>query len=980
MQRSLFFLACFFVSVNCIAQQYPFVYYTPKDGLVNSRVRSIKQDGKGRMYFITYGGLSVYDGARFTNYNSQNGLANELVNDMAELTSDSFLIATNTQKLNTLINGKVGVYETADGFYPIINRFFKSSDGHWYAATDDGLYILKEKKFAKLPLSKKQINLNQCLDRIIEWGNYFFIVPWNADLPQKLILYNKVTGSAEDVFTKEALTGITKDANGLIWIITPSGIFHPDVTSIKKGKIKLLPSATQDAITKQSNANIYFDEFNGGWIYGGNTIKNIAAPFFSISETEALKTSNLTDFFRDREGIIWLASDGNGVAKLKTTGIQLLTTVMPGRKMFFTAVTVQKDTAWIFDAFTNAVYRQTKNETKAFILGEKISVWSIYIIRDDLFLFSGKKIFRVRQKNNQASYSNYQLVFNDESLDIGAGTAGVGGYIIAQVKKSLTDFALLVFKDGKVVDEHKINYLADQLATDSKGRLWVATRDNHLIGFQCNPNEPSNYLQPIFDFSSQIKGLAPRAITIDKQNNIWIGTRYNGLYHFQIKNDSLVLIKQYTTKDGLTDNFIHPIACDEDNTIWIGTQTGLDKLFLKDGKYILANIGKNINVFQRVNDIEASGRIVYVLNSGSSLLKIIKDSLPKIPVQPSLLLTELKINDTAFDLNTHVFNHHQNNLSFALASPSFLDEKSISYSYLLQGSGNEHWSEPTTQTNLSFINLSPGKYTLQVRCFYPESMYPSQTASYSFTILPPWWQTWWFRTALGILIAGVIIWLVRSYYRRKLEKKIQLLEKQQAIEKERTRIATDMHDDLGAGLSRIKFLSETIGIKKQQQKPIEEDIVKIREYSHQMIDKMGEIVWALNEKNDSLTDLLSFTRAYSAEYLSQNGIACEVNMPDDVKDGFIRGEFRRNIFLSVKEVLHNIVKHAEANHVHINIEAGKNLVLKIKDDGKGFDRMNIRPFSNGLSNIEKRMKDIGGSSEIKNGEGTMVKLIAPLPH
>src|SRR6185436_4142499 len=106
------------------------------------------------------------------------------------------------------------------------------------------------------------------------------------------------------------------------------------------------------------------------------------------------------------------------------------------------------------------------------------------------------------------------------------------------------------------------------------------------------------------------------------------------------------------------------------------------------------------------------------------------------------------------------------------------------------------------------------------------------------------------------------------------------LQRKMAIEKERTRIATDMHDDLGAGLSRIKFLSETIGMKKQQQLPVEEDINNIREYSHEMIGKMGEIVWALNEKNDSLSDLLSYTRAYAVEYLSQNGIKCTVETPD----------------------------------------------------------------------------------------------------
>src|SRR5689334_22154348 len=173
-----------------------------------------------------------------------------------------------------------------------------------------------------------------------------------------------------------------------------------------------------------------------------------------------------------------------------------------------------------------------------------------------------------------------------------------------------------------------------------------------------------------------------------------------------------------------------------------------------------------------------------------------------------------------------------------------------------------------------------------------------------------------------------------------------------------------MHDDLGAGLSRIKFLSETIGIKKQQQQPIEEEISKLREYSHEMIDKMGEIVWALNEKNDSLSDLLSYTRSYTVEYLSQNGIHCTVQLPESLPTGFVSGEIRRNIFLTVKEALHNIVKHSQADNVSIDVKHGKDLVIAIKDDGIGFEERNIRAFSNGLSNMKKRMNDIGGILEI----------------
>jgi signal transduction histidine kinase len=278
---------------------------------------------------------------------------------------------------------------------------------------------------------------------------------------------------------------------------------------------------------------------------------------------------------------------------------------------------------------------------------------------------------------------------------------------------------------------------------------------------------------------------------------------------------------------------------------------------------------------------------------------------------------------------------------------------------------------------------------LRVRAQFPTGRYPEQSAAYAFIIHPPWWQTWWFRAALAIMLTAVIALAVRSYIRRRLAIQRITLEKKQAIEKERTRIATDMHDDLGAGLSRIKFLSETIGIKKQQQLPIEEEITSIREYSHEMIDKMGEIVWALNEKNDSLSDLLSYTRSYAVEYLLQAGIRCTVGTPENFPTLFVSGEFRRNVFLTIKETLHNIVKHAQANRVWLTMETGRELIILIQDDGIGFDSRQVRPFSNGLGNMQQRMRDIGGQLTIQPGSpdnptgspgspGTLVKIAVPL--
>jgi signal transduction histidine kinase len=231
---------------------------------------------------------------------------------------------------------------------------------------------------------------------------------------------------------------------------------------------------------------------------------------------------------------------------------------------------------------------------------------------------------------------------------------------------------------------------------------------------------------------------------------------------------------------------------------------------------------------------------------------------------------------------------------------------------------------------------------------------------------------------MGVLILGLALLGLRFYINRKLELQRAALEKRRAVEKERTRIATDMHDDLGAGLSQIKFLSETIGMKKQQHLPIEEEISDIRIFSVEMIDKMGEIVWALNEKNDTLSDLLSYTRSYAVEYLEQNGIICHVQEPDNIPQDYVSSEFRRNIYLTVKESLHNIVKHAQATNVFIEIEIADYLSIRIQDNGIGINDIPNNSFGNGLINMNTRIRELKGSFEIVNNNGTRIDISVPL--
>lgn len=980
MQRKLTFLAYILICTNCLAQQYPFVYYTPRDGLVNSRVRAIKQDSKGRMLFLTYSGLSIYDGSRFTNYNEQNGLANELVNDLVEMAPDSFLVSTNTPLLNTLVHGKIGVYHTSDNFYPTINRFFKSSEGNWYVIADQGLFLFDKNKFTHMPLFNGQgIDIGLYLDRIIEWKNFFLITTWNPDRKEKLILYDWKNKKVLDIDSKNKVINCAVDKDNCIWITLEKKVALLDTLSILKGKFRFIPIPGKYKNLAQNNSYIFFDHDDDMWFFGQGGIMKISPDLQKLTFTpeQGLKSTNLTDMFIDKEGITWFATDGNGVIKIKNDNLQLLTSL--GNSRSLTTLDGRNDTTWISSGYI--VYRIYRNEVKFFPLSRKLFFISgLYIDDKKLYALADDKMICIEDKNNPASYRHPVQVFSSASqnMDYGNGLLDKNDFIIQLLKKKDQESYLAVFRKNKLVSEIPIPYMADQLVQDKDGRIWAATRNNHLLVFAVHPDQPSHYLQLQKDFTKELPGMSPRCITIDTAGNIWVGTRYSGIYRFEFDGLQLRSATQFTIQNGLTDNFIYSINCDANNTIWVGTQTGLDKIFRKNGQYITGNISKVNNLFGSVHKIVITGDNTVWAQTEEGILKIVP-GLPKnnLPA-PQFLITSLQVNNQSRPDPSTSLSHRENNLFFTVAAPSFFDERSINYSYLLEGSNNHNWSRPSNNSAFNFINLSPGHYTLKVRADFPEAMYPSQTINYSFTIEPPWWRTWWFIIVFSVFIIGLLITTIRFYYNRKLERQKVFLEKQQAVEKERTRIATDMHDDLGAGLSRIKFLSETIGIKKQKQLPFEEDISKIREYSHEMIDKMGEIVWALNEKNDSLNDLLSYTRAYTAEYLSQNGIHCTIDEPEQLPASFVSGEFRRNIFLTVKEALHNIVKHSQADAVCIQIKKDKNLTIAIKDNGVGFDEKNIRQFSNGIHNMKKRMNDIKGILEITHQTGTTVKLVAPL--
>ncbi len=984
MQKKFLFIACFLICLNCIAQQYPFIHYTPKDGLVNSRVRKAYQDSKGRMYFITFGGLSVYDGARFKNYTTQNGLMSDLVNDVLEVGEDSLLVAVNTSELNVLVKGRMKKAVLAFRDCPVINQFLKSSDGNIYASTDEGLYRFRSARFEKLsvfyPDQKKPIDY---LGAITEYKDFIVFTTNDIKNNTGLFLYSKKENKITDALLQLAVYDLQCDRAGIIWISALGNTQILDTTALTAGKLELRKPYTIMAKHQGYAAgNIHFNQQNELFVAtgkGGIIQYNKDGTALNITSSE-LSNTVVQNFFIDREDVLWICHDGNGIYKLSNTKLQSTDIFLRESKATIRYVQVlSPDSVWlILNSGEWMLHTSLKN--KKFKIVPTSGLFPLAHTKTNLYAADLHNLYIADLPKVNARTIGFEKVITlPDSAKFGgkAITDPFGNMILFQT------WNICVAKNGKMIATYPFPGfdLVEGMHIDKNQQLWIVSRGGLMV-FSLHPEDPSHYLQKEFQSGKELEAASPRCLTVDKNEILWIGSRYHGLMSFEYKNKHLQKLHHFQTQNGLTDNFVTSLACDNNDNIIIGTQTGIDRLVKeKDGGYRLENVTKSNNIFAFISHVWTDvDNTAYALTNTGIVFQLEAVLPANEAIEPELLVEEMKVNGKTVSVTSSPMHlkYFQSNISFSVAAPTFIDERQVKYSYLLSGSGNNEWSDTSSIADINLLNLSPGSYVLQVKAFFPSTTYSSKEIEFPFQIMPPWWQTVLFRLIAASAIIGILIIGTRYYYRRKMEQQKAILERKQAIEKERTRIATDMHDDLGAGLSRIKFLSETIGIKKQRQQPIEEDISKIREYSHEMIDKMGEIVWALNEKNDTLSDLLSYTRSYAAEYLSQNGIGCTVSLPDHLSSSFVSGEFRRNVFLAVKEVLHNVVKHSQANHVSIEMNVSHRLLIQIADDGIGFDRARIRLFSNGLANIEKRMKDIGGNVDIQSVNGTAIQFNIPL--
>lgn len=999
--RFAFFLFIWCFTGKTQSASFTFTNYTIANGLADNAVNCIAQDFRGFIWVGTREGLSRYDGISFKNFftrkNDSTALPGNTIGSLMEY-KPGYLLMTCASRVVSM-NTMTGEFYQPWQFRNKVVYFIRHLRNQFYTVNRiDSSFVINDQL--------------QITDTIVPpfstKGGVPRIVSLNTDnwlvgTPWQYFIYNTVSKKYSPFLDEKDMPAREKmlefqyfdeENNHLYFSNYFQGLFCYSMTGVllKHWKGGRTLSDIEDGniafVRRKNDSTLWIGGTEGGGLSILNTRTNLFTRIKSDDKYSSLISNSLTYNLTDRDKNEWIGSI-NGISKLNisTSGIKSWRNEFPElvKNNMLLSITKGKDQNIYLPVFNSyMVYRiNQQNDRVSLLKREKMpAIWCMNPFGDDLIFSGGTAVTKFNPLTGQYTKTGFLkkyfplsdiviLAFKHSNGDEWYSGNNGGGFV--RVAK---DGTIHQYKKDGPRGNFSVSYYAVYVE-DKKGDLWFGVnKSSRLLHW----NKESDYFTEVaFDTVKGLNETNLAGITdllMDNNNNIWIAFDSTGVGRYNPENKTAA---HYTIQNGLPTNYVYALALDKRNRLWIGTLKGLSCLLVSENKFI--NFSKEdglpADYFpERCIYYDSTANQLWI-GSGITLMRFNPDLLlgntrKTIPVY----MDEIIVNGQPYYIDatgTARFPPSANNLQFRFIGLDINSGNDIEYSYRLTGADPD-WVYNSNITTASYANLGPGNYTFTVRARHKgDNEWSTMQTPFPFVIQTPWTETWWWKLLLFSAAAAVVWFIIRSYYLRKLEQQRAVLEKKQAIEKERARIATDMHDDFGASLSRIKFLSEKIQLQKNEDSKMNEDLGKISAYSDEMAEKMGEIVWALNQRYDSSGDLVSFCRSYASEYLEDKNIRLSFTS-GLVKDIKINGEIRRNIFLVMKEALHNVVKHAQASAVSITIHCDKELKVNIRDNGRGFDLKAIRPFANGLENMKKRVDEIGGTIRVENNNGTAISI------
>lgn len=496
---------------------------------------------------------------------------------------------------------------------------------------------------------------------------------------------------------------------------------------------------------------------------------------------------------------------------------------------------------------------------------------------------------------------------------------------------------------------------------DATGHVWIGF--DHAL---------ARYADGAFALFTPADGLPPgaiREIHLDQSGRLWLASARSGLVRVDGTERARPTFVRYTTAPGLSSDSLNVIVDDADGHMFVAGAQGLDRLDATTGKVKHFSEADGLPV-SRFIAAHRDSRGVLWFGTSSSLIRFEPPS-DRLPVPPSIRITGLRVMDvqqsvSAFgerDVSLPDLAPDQHRLQIDFSALSFEPGEVLRYQYQLDDVGGG-WSALSDQRSVTYASLSPGRHTFRVRPVNSDGASSTEAATVRFTVLTPLWLRWWFLTLEG----SAFLALVYGLYRYRVARVLELA----AI---RTRIATDLHDDIGANLTRIAVLSEVA-----KQTPGDLQLASIAGIARESVSAMSDIVWAINPKRESVADLIRRMRQHAEEVFTLRDITLRFNAEGAHDSSRLGVDVRRDLLLSFKEAVNNAARHSQCSHVSIDLRRdGSHLLLSVADDGVGFDTSQ-ESQGQGLASLRRRAERLKGTCAIESGPGagTTVTLRVPL--
>lgn len=496
------------------------------------------------------------------------------------------------------------------------------------------------------------------------------------------------------------------------------------------------------------------------------------------------------------------------------------------------------------------------------------------------------------------------------------------------------------------------------ITKDNSGILWLADNSGVLTGF--NPKTKTFITK---NYNSLTEGVIYNSIVFDSINNtLWV-TSGNGLLRI---DRNTFKAKLFTEKDNLPTCQVNSVQFDAYHRLWIATNKGLCFYDPEQNtfKTFFSNNGLPENVLSQMFKIQPGGDLYIGCRDGFSVLKTSEVHFEKSLQSVSIAKAYESGNIIPIQLinkqKTIELNYDENNIQIEFSSNDLINSEDNQLIFRLDGF-DKSWNMAQNGI-VNYSKLSPGKYIFHAGSIDHNGIRAERDDFLTVIIRPPFWKTAWFISLNLFLLFVLTLLAARYVFTRNLREKILILEKEQAIEKERSRISQDMHDELGSGLTKISIMSEVAKTQLNDSSKTISQLENISSSSRELVDNLQDIIWILNSRNDSLENLCSYLREYTVKYFEPVDMNVQIDFPEKISALKLSEDQRRNVLLVFKETFNNISKHSESSLVTVKMEESAEYVsFTVSDNGKGFDKQKVRNFANGLHNMEKRMSHIKGS-------------------